>query len=68
MAKVHEMAGEYAYGDIADRLNDAGYRTAFGRLSLTSMWALSADAMEWYRTTSDTIAQNEACRKSSLIC
>ena len=29
--KIHEMAGQYSYGDIADRLNDAGYRTAFGR-------------------------------------
>jgi DNA invertase Pin-like site-specific DNA recombinase len=31
VAKIHEMAGEYTYGDIADHLNDAGYRTAFGR-------------------------------------
>ena len=29
--KIHEMAGQYTYGDIADRLNDGGYRTAFGR-------------------------------------
>jgi hypothetical protein len=31
VAKIHEMAGQHSYGDIADRLNDAGYRTAFGR-------------------------------------
>jgi hypothetical protein len=30
--KIHELAGQYTYDDIADRLNDAGYRTAFGRL------------------------------------
>ena len=29
--KVHEVAGQYSYADIADRLNDTGYRTAFGR-------------------------------------
>jgi hypothetical protein len=32
VAKIHEMAGQYTYKDIADRLNAAGYRTAFGRL------------------------------------
>ena len=32
VVKIHEMAGRYSYDDIADRLNDAGYRTAFGRL------------------------------------
>ena len=32
VVKIHEMAGQYSYDDIADRLNDAGYRTAFGRL------------------------------------
>jgi hypothetical protein len=32
VVKIHEMAGQYTYDDIADRLNDAGYRTAFGRL------------------------------------
>jgi Recombinase len=31
VAKIHEMASEYTYGDIAQHLNDAGYRTAFGR-------------------------------------
>jgi DNA invertase Pin-like site-specific DNA recombinase len=31
LAKIREMAGEYTYGDIAHHLNDAGYRTAFGR-------------------------------------
>ena len=29
--KIHEMAGEYNYAEIANHLNDAGYRTAFGR-------------------------------------
>jgi DNA invertase Pin-like site-specific DNA recombinase len=29
--KIHEMAGKYSYRDIADHLNDMGYRTAFGR-------------------------------------
>ena len=29
--KIREMARQYTYDDIADRLNDAGYRTAFGR-------------------------------------
>jgi hypothetical protein len=32
VAMIHEMADRYTHGDIADRLNDAGYRTAFGRL------------------------------------
>ena len=32
VVKIHEMAGQYSYDDIADRLNEAGYRTAFGRL------------------------------------
>jgi molybdopterin converting factor small subunit len=32
VAKIHEMAGQYTYDEIADRLNEAGYRTAFGRL------------------------------------
>jgi DNA invertase Pin-like site-specific DNA recombinase len=32
VAKIHEMAAQYTYDDIADRLNAAGYRTAFGRL------------------------------------
>jgi dienelactone hydrolase len=32
VVKIHEMAGQYTYDDIADRLNDAGYRTVFGRL------------------------------------
>jgi hypothetical protein len=31
VAMIHEMAGQCSYGDIALRLNDAGYRTAFGR-------------------------------------
>ena len=31
VAKIHEMAGEYNYAKIAEHLNDAGYRTAFGR-------------------------------------
>ena len=30
VAKIHEMAGEYNYAKIAEHLNDAGYRTAFG--------------------------------------
>jgi hypothetical protein len=29
--KIHEMAGKYSYQGIADHLNDAGYKTAFGR-------------------------------------
>jgi hypothetical protein len=32
VVKIHEMAGQYTFGEIADRLNEAGYRTAFGRL------------------------------------
>ncbi len=31
VVKIHEMAAEYSYAEIADHLNDAGYRTAFGR-------------------------------------
>jgi hypothetical protein len=31
VVKIHEMAGKYSYQDIADHLNDVGYRTAFGR-------------------------------------
>ena len=31
VVKIHEMAGEYSYAEIANHLNDAGYRTAFGR-------------------------------------
>ena len=31
VAKIHEMAGKYSHQEIADRLNDVGYRTAFGR-------------------------------------
>lgn len=31
VVKIHEMAGKYSYRDIADHLNDLGYRTAFGR-------------------------------------
>jgi DNA invertase Pin-like site-specific DNA recombinase len=31
VAQIHAMAGRYAYADIADRLNAAGCRTAFGR-------------------------------------
>lgn len=31
VAQIHEMAGRYSYADIADRLNAAGCRTAFGR-------------------------------------
>ena len=31
VAQIHEMAGRYTYADIADRLNAAGWRTAFGR-------------------------------------
>lgn len=31
VAKIHAMAGKYSYRDIADHLNDMGYRTAFGR-------------------------------------
>jgi DNA invertase Pin-like site-specific DNA recombinase len=31
VAQIHEMAGQYTYADIADRLNAAGCRTAFGR-------------------------------------
>jgi DNA invertase Pin-like site-specific DNA recombinase len=31
VAQIHEMAGRYTYADIADRLNAAGCRTAFGR-------------------------------------
>src|SRR5215469_9954159 len=30
VAKIHEMAGRYTYADIAERLNAAGCRTAFG--------------------------------------
>jgi DNA invertase Pin-like site-specific DNA recombinase len=32
VVKIHEMAGRYTYNEIADHLNEAGYRTAFGRL------------------------------------
>jgi hypothetical protein len=32
VVKIHEMAGQYTYDEIADHLNEAGYRTAFGRL------------------------------------
>ena len=31
VAKIHEMAGRYTYADIAEWLNAAGCRTAFGR-------------------------------------
>jgi DNA invertase Pin-like site-specific DNA recombinase len=31
VAQIHEMAGRYTYADIAQRLNAAGWRTAFGR-------------------------------------
>ena len=31
VARIHEMAGRYSYADIAQQLNSAGYRTAFGR-------------------------------------
>ena len=31
VAQIHEMAGQFTYADIADRLNAAGFRTAFGR-------------------------------------
>jgi hypothetical protein len=31
VAIIHEMAGQHTYEEIANRLNDAGYRTAFGR-------------------------------------
>jgi hypothetical protein len=31
VVKIHEMAGKYSYQEIADHLNDVGYRTAFGR-------------------------------------
>ena len=31
VAKIHEMAGKYSHQEIADHLNDIGYRTAFGR-------------------------------------
>jgi hypothetical protein len=31
VVKIHEMAEKYSHQDIADHLNDAGYRTAFGR-------------------------------------
>jgi DNA invertase Pin-like site-specific DNA recombinase len=31
VVKIHEMAAQYSYAEIADHLNDAGYRTAFGR-------------------------------------
>lgn len=30
VVKIHEMAAEYSYAEIADYLNDAGYLTAFG--------------------------------------
>jgi DNA invertase Pin-like site-specific DNA recombinase len=29
--RIHELAGSQTYGEIAERLNAAGYRTAFGR-------------------------------------
>jgi DNA invertase Pin-like site-specific DNA recombinase len=32
VATIHTMAGQHSYRDIADHLNDMGYRTAFGRL------------------------------------
>lgn len=31
VAMIRKMAGQYTHGAIADRLNDLGYRTAFGR-------------------------------------
>jgi DNA invertase Pin-like site-specific DNA recombinase len=31
VVKIHKMAGKYSYQEIADHLNDVGYRTAFGR-------------------------------------
>jgi hypothetical protein len=31
VVKIHEMAGQFSYREIADHLNDVGYRTAFGR-------------------------------------
>jgi DNA invertase Pin-like site-specific DNA recombinase len=31
VARIHEMAGQSSYADIAQQLNSAGYRTAFGR-------------------------------------
>jgi DNA invertase Pin-like site-specific DNA recombinase len=31
VARIHEMAGHSSYADIAQQLNSAGYRTAFGR-------------------------------------
>jgi hypothetical protein len=31
VTRIHELAGQFSYADIAQRLNSAGYRTAFGR-------------------------------------
>jgi hypothetical protein len=31
VARIHEMAGRYSYAEIAQQLNSAGCRTAFGR-------------------------------------
>jgi len=31
VARIHEMVGSHSYADIAQHLNSAGYRTAFGR-------------------------------------
>jgi len=31
VSRIHEMAGQHSYSDIAAGLNDAGFRTAFGR-------------------------------------
>jgi DNA invertase Pin-like site-specific DNA recombinase len=31
VTRIHELAGQFSYADIAQKLNSAGYRTAFGR-------------------------------------
>jgi DNA invertase Pin-like site-specific DNA recombinase len=31
VSRIHEMAGQHSYSDIAAGLNEAGFRTAFGR-------------------------------------
>ena len=31
VARIHELAAELSYAQIADELNTAGWRTAFGR-------------------------------------
>ncbi|MGA7925511.1 MAG: recombinase family protein [Candidatus Sulfotelmatobacter sp.] len=69
VVKIHEMASKYNYAEIANHLNDAGYRTAFGRL-FTHMhvgYICRRDgvALEHERHQNP---ERGASRKRSLIC